>query len=51
MRDDNHIFGICYGLMLGAGLALFVGSLSSRRPETATQLDEVWLTSVRESGW
>ena len=51
MRDDNHISAICYGLILGAGLALFVGSFSSRRPESARQLDEVWLTSVREQGF
>ena len=51
MSGDDHISKIWYAAILGATLALFAASLSSSRPESEKQMDEGWLTSLREQGW
>jgi len=51
MRVDDHVSRIWYGAILTATLALFVASLSASRSESENQMDEGWLTSLREQGW
>lgn len=51
MRTDDGISRLWYGAILGASLAFFVASLSSSRSENDRQMDEAWLTAVREQGW
>ena len=51
MKADDQISKVWCGMILGAGLAAFVASLCSGKPESRRPLDEAWLASLRAQGW